>query len=136
MQKKIFLGILTILLFNNFLLCKTSSTAIRHYGETFKILEYPQGIGTLLFFHLEDDRSFDQMKFDLARLQEKYGDKLRLVLIDIKRRENLLTRHRVTDIPTIILFNKKGTEIYRWLPNDLQFGLNAKEVEDKLKRLE
>jgi len=136
MQKKIFLGILTILLLNNLLLCKTSSTAIRHYGETFKILEYPQGIGTLLFFHLEDEEKYDQAKFDLGRIQERYGDKLRLVLIDTKRRSNLLRRHKVDSIPTIIMFNKMGTEVRRWKPVDLQWGVNAKEIEDQLKRIE
>jgi len=28
-----------------------------------------------------------------------------------------------------------GTEVRRWIPDDLQWGVNAKEIEDQLKKL-
>ena len=87
-------------------------------GETFDILAYPQGIGTMLFFYEESDPLVEKIKFDVAMVSESYNNRLRTVFVEAPKKRQLLERHQVRSIPTIILFDKIGTEFYRWLPTD------------------
>jgi len=115
--------------------CQTTRTVRYGKGENFPILAYPQGIGTLLFFYIENDPSSEKIRFDVALVGEQYDQKLRTVFIDINKKPHLVTRHRIQDTPTMILFDKLGTEFYRWLPSDFQSYFGRKEIERKIDKL-
>ncbi len=115
--------------------CQTTRAVKYGKGENFPILAYPQGIGTLLFFHIENDPSNEKIRFDVALISEQYSQKLRTVFIDINKKPHLVTRHRIQETPTLILFDKLGTEFYRWVPSDFQSYFGRKEIERKIDKL-
>jgi len=115
--------------------CQTTRTVRYGKGENFPILAYPQGIGTLLCFYIENDPSSKKIRFDVALIGEQYDQKLRTVFIDINKKPHLVTRHRIQETPTLILFDKLGTEFYRWLPGDFQSYFGRKEIERKIDKL-
>jgi thioredoxin-related protein len=107
-------------------------------GQYFPELEYISGDGTILFFYLEnteylqsEDDLFgetqniefliSQIKVDLNMLKEKYPY-LRIFLVDIHKKRELAIQHQVTDIPTLLLYDKMGYEVGRWLPSDFKSG--------------
>ena len=116
------------LLFSLFLYCHTIQS--NHYGrgETFQILAYPEGIGTMLYFYSETNPSDETTRFEIAMVSKNYGKKLRTIFIDAEKKSNLLIRHRIQQIPTLILFDNAGTEIYRWFQPDLIEDFSKQEM--------
>jgi hypothetical protein len=115
--------------------CQTTRTVRYGKGENFPILAFPQGIGTLLFFHIENDPSNEKIRFDVAIISEQYSSKLRTVFVDVNKKPHLVTRHRIQETPTLILFDRLGTEFYRWMPSDFQSYFGRKEIERKIDQL-
>lgn len=115
--------------------CQTTRTIKYGKGETFEILAYPQGIGTLLFFYTETDPLSEKIKFDVALVNEQYAEKLRTVFIDVTKKSSLVMRHRIQEVPTLILFDRMGTEFYRWLPYDFQSYFSKKDIVRMVDRL-
>ncbi len=98
-------------------------------GQTFKILENPDGIGTLLIFYKPYETESDKLGFDVNLLSEIYGEKLRIVFIDFDKKQELVYRHQVQEVPTLVLFNRIGTESYRWLPSDFNETFGKREMQ-------
>jgi thioredoxin-related protein len=107
-------------------------------GQYFPELENVSGDGTILFFYLEnteylqsEDDLFgetqniefliSQIKVDLNMLKEKYPD-VRIFLVDVHKKRELAMQHQVTDIPTLLLYDRMGYEVGRWLPGDFKSG--------------
>lgn len=113
----------------------TSGPGYVGQGQTFDILAYPEGIGTLLFFYKPLESISEEIKFDVALLNESYGEKLRIVFIDTDRKQELVFRHQIREIPTLILFNRVGTELHRWLPHDFKVAFSKKDMQRVIDRL-
>ncbi|HEX9971934.1 MAG TPA: thioredoxin family protein [bacterium] len=107
-------------------------------GQYFPELENVSSDGTILFFYLEnteylqsEDDLFgetqniefliSQIKVDLNMLKEKYPD-LRIFLVDVHKKRELAMQHQVSDIPTLLLYDRMGYEVGRWLPGDFKRG--------------
>jgi hypothetical protein len=140
-------GFLSILILS---VCCMSGAYIR--GQQFPELSNVKGTGTILFFYLENmelyqaqDELFDEagkverlinrLKVDINRLKEEYFN-LRVEYVDTYENRNVVIIHRVYGIPTIILFDRMGYEVRRWLPGDFERGGGSlwemKKVIDKL----
>lgn len=116
------------------LTCSATTGRMYGSGETFAVLAYPEGIGTLLFFYIEADPMSEKIRFDVAMLSEKYNN-LRVVFIDANKKRNLLLRHQVFELPSILLFDKMGTEFYRWLPTDFDDDFSRRDLERLVDKL-
>ena len=62
-------------------------------------------------------------------LEEQYGDSLRIRFIKAAEKQNLVERHRVSEVPAVILFDQIGTEFHRWLPWDFRYDFGRKDFE-------
>jgi hypothetical protein len=133
---KMLLSLVVLISILAFIVCATTNgPGYGGKGQTFDILAYPEGIGTLLFFYQPYESVSEKMKFDVALLSESYGGKLRLVLIDVDRKKDLLFRHQIREVPTLILFDRLGTEFHRWLPYDFRIAFSKKEMQRVIDRL-
>jgi hypothetical protein len=127
-----------LLYFYLILFLMTCSPGSYMQGQYFRELEYAKGDGTILFFYLEnteylqsEDDLFgetqniefliSQIKVDLNMLKEKYPD-VRIFLVDIHKKQELAIQHQVTDIPSLLLYDRMGYEVGRWLPGDFKSG--------------
>jgi hypothetical protein len=104
-------------------------------GENFPVLAFPEGVGTLIFFFVQDDQVSENIKFDVGLVSEKYQQTLRLILVDVKNKAALTEKHRIQDIPTLILFDNLGTEVYRWLRWDFRSDFSPRDIERKIENL-
>ena len=141
-----------LLYFYLILLLITCSTGAYMQGQYFPELEYDRGDGTILFFYLEnteylqtEDDLFGetenielliaQIKVDLNMLKEKYPG-LRIFLVDVHKKRELTMQHQVTDIPTLLLYDRMGYEVGRWLPIDFKRGGGrAREMEKMIEKI-
>lgn len=130
---RMLLSLMALISILGFIACTT--TRYGGKGQTFDILAYPEGIGTLLFFYRPYESVSEKIKFDVALLTESYGGKLRVVFIDVNRKGELLFRHQVQGVPTLILFDRLGTEFHRWLPYDFRIAFSKKEIQRVIDRL-
>ena len=115
--------------------CGTTRGSASGRGETFGVLAFPEGIGTLLFFRVPDENFSDRIKFEIMQLIQMYGEKLRIVLIDVNERKDLVFRHRIRETPILILFDRYGTEFRRWLPEDFDVTFGKREVQRVIDQL-
>jgi hypothetical protein len=115
--------------------CQTGRGPGLGSGETFRILAYPQGIGTLLVFYAESELRSEKVKFEVAMLEEQYGERLRIRFINAAEKKILVERHRVSEIPTIILFDQIGTEFHRWLVWDFRYDFSKKDLKRVIDKL-
>jgi hypothetical protein len=71
----------------------------------------------------------------LNMLKEKYPG-LRIFLVDVHKKRELTMQHQVTDIPTLLLYDRMGYEVGRWLPIDFKRGGGrAREMEKMIEKI-
>jgi thioredoxin-related protein len=104
-------------------------------GTMYKELAYPQGRGTLIIFFTEDDNLSEKIKIDVGLLSENYNQELQIYLIDVLEKRNLVEKHRIEQIPTLLLFDNLGREVYRWLPWDFRSDFGSHDIERKIETL-
>lgn len=122
----------------SFLLVNCQSTGLQNVygrGETFPVLMYPQGIGTLLLFYNEMGPLFEKIRFDVSMVSSNYKESLRTVFIEAIKKPQLIDRHHVQELPSLILFDKSGTEVYRWGPVDFTDNFSGKEIEKLINKM-
>jgi len=104
-------------------------------GAMYKELAYPQGRGTLVVFYASDDNLSDKIKIDVGLLSENYEQDLQIYLIDIFEKRNLAEKHRIDQIPTLVLFDNVGREVYRWIPRDFRSDFSPRDIERVIESL-
>lgn len=105
-------------------------------GQHFPELAFPKVTATILFFYTPNPEYFpsnefgsaekleskiNQVKINLNRLAEEFP-KLKILVLDISQERQWVARLQIYEIPTIIIFDYKGYEIRRWLPDDYERG--------------
>lgn len=115
--------------------CQATSGPSYGRGESFGVLAYPDGHGTLLFFYEIGESLGEKIKFDVGLVSEQYGQALRIVLINATQKPGLIERHRVTELPTIIIFDRLGTEFHRWLRWDFRDDFSRRDFERVIEKL-
>ncbi|UCH62497.1 MAG: thioredoxin family protein [Fidelibacterota bacterium] len=108
-------------------------------GQHFPRLALKEGRGTILLFLVEDlqyyypetgeisgaenlDYLINRLKMDLGRLSAEYPD-MRILAVDVNQDRTAAIDFRVyQQIPTIILIDRAGYEVRRWLPDDFRRG--------------
>lgn len=69
-------------------------------------------------------------------LKDKYPD-VRIFLVDVHKKRELAIQHQVTDIPTLLLYDRMGYEVGRWLPSDFKSGGGIfREVGNMIEKIE
>lgn len=150
--KRTFMYIMILIIFGILFLVNCSQSRVPprfHYPE----LIYQQGNGTLLLFSTEDERFFlsdkamvgeagnregltNRIQMFLNIIEEDYHD-LRIIKVDVIKEETMAKHFQIYDIPTLILVNKYGNEVRRWLPVDFEISggsiIKLKEEIEKLK---
>jgi len=104
-------------------------------GAMYKELAYPQGRGTLVVFYTADDNLSDKIKIDVGLLSENYNQDLQIYLVDVLEKRNLVEKHRIEQIPTLLLFDNLGREVYRWLPRDFRSDFSPRDIERVIESL-
>jgi len=104
-------------------------------GAMYKELAYPQGRGTLVVFYTAEDNLSDKIKIDVGLLSENYDQDLQIYLVDVLEKRNLVEKHRIEQIPTILLFDNLGREVYRWLPWDFRSDFSPRDIERVIESL-
>ena len=127
--------LIVFIVFMAIIRCGTFHRSAYGRGETFDVLAFPEGTGTLLFFRVSDESFHDQIKFEIMQLNQIYGEKLRIVLIDVNERKDLVFRHRIREAPVLILFDRYGTEFRRWLPEDFDVTFGKRDLQRVIDQL-
>jgi thioredoxin-related protein len=104
-------------------------------GTMYKELANPQGRGTLIVFYVEDDNLSEKIRIDVGLISENYGQQLQIYLVDVLKKRNLVEKHRIEQIPSLLLFDNLGREIYRWLPWDFRSDFSPHDIERKIETL-
>ena len=129
------LRLVNLIFFISIFSCQTGRGPALGGGESFSVLAYPQGIGTLLFFYASSESISESIKFEVVMLEEQYGNSLRIRSINAAEKQNLVERHRISEIPTVILFDQLGTEFHRWLLSDFRYDFSGKDFERVIDKL-
>ncbi len=104
-------------------------------GTMYKELSYPEGRGTLIIFYVEDDKLSKKIRIDVGILSENYDQELQIFLVDVFKKRNLAEKHRIEQVPTLLLFDNLGREVYRWLPWDFRSDFSPRDIERKIDNL-
>jgi hypothetical protein len=115
--------------------CSGSQTYHYGQGEIFRNLAYHEGRGTIIIFYVDGDELSDKVRLDIGIISESYGPQIRIFLIDVIKKRNLSEKHRVEQVPTVILFDNMGAEVYRWLPWDFRSDFSPRDIERKIEKL-
>jgi hypothetical protein len=120
-------------------------------------LVYPEGYGTFILFSTKDDKFFlsnpstigeagnreeltSRIRMFLNIIEEDYHN-LRITEVDIAEDRPTVNRFQVYDIPTLVLVNKYGHEVKRWMPVDFEISggsitILQKEIDKLIKETE
>jgi hypothetical protein len=112
-----------------------SSSFHNDKGTMYKKLAYPQGLGTLIFFYIEDDKLSEKIRIDVGRISENYDQELQIFLVDVLKKRNLSEKHHIEQVPTLLLFDNLGREVYRWLPWDYRVDFSPSDIERQIDNL-
>ena len=108
------------------------------HGGNYPELLYPEGYGTFVLFSTDDDQFFlsNQNSVGEAGNREELTNRIRLYLnileedyhnihvweVDVAKDRPATTRFQIYDIPTLVLVNKYGSEVRRWMPMDFEIS--------------
>jgi len=105
------------------------------YGDIHKNLAYPGGRGTLIIFYTQNDDLSNKIRLDVGIVSDNYEQQLKIFLVDVIEKRNLAEKHRIEQVPTLILFDNLGREAYRWLPRDFESDFSSRDIERKIEKL-
>jgi hypothetical protein len=107
-------------------------------GQYYPELADPKVSGTILFFYVENMEFYQPQNFQSDEIEKKiqlinrlridlaiiedYDTRLKIDYIDISQKRHVGIHYQVYGIPTVILFNRMGFEIRRWVYQDYQRG--------------